>query len=685
MNPGMGWGGRAGGARGRAPECRWTAWSLLAWTLVAGWTAAAAYAGEMEGPLTRSPGRDGKSWPEDHRLDRVVFDNDGEWFRMIIPIGAPWAHWTLTDPPRIVVDLGQTVSLLPEAPGLYQARLDRGAVRAVRTAQHSYSDLDHRVRITLELSQVVPYQARRVGEEIQILVPDRAQRTPRRLVLGTGGLAASDRPETPPSPAPDPMAIVPSARATDEPAASPSAPAASPSAPAATTGREPLTSGSLDGRDRAAAAPTLREALLALGVTEAEEITPGSEAARTLGSMPPSPRVMQPASTASTTPNRSTAAATPAKSTASTTPAKASRPVSTPSRTTPAAAAPHASGSADPEEETGGADQEMGDEPARSTSSPARPNLPVVQGWTVVPPGTTSAEGAGPDAPASDPRERGASRLLKQAAGQFTKGQEATAASTARRAHSFYAGTPSGDQAGLLAREILYLLDRTDDAMAVVVPGVAVDTTRLGRDVFRRLLDRAQAKGDAASFERLLEEWAPRYGAVEGLSGVHYQAGESLLRAGAWAEARERLRLVPAHDSLASRAALLIALSHEREGDKESAITAYRQVDSLGAGTAAGARARARIADLEFQLGRVREALAGYERMLQASPPRDEEAWGLYQTGNCHYLLGDREAARARYQRLAERWPDSFWTPFARERLEELSWRDQRAGQASNR
>lgn len=221
--------------------------------------------------------------------------------------------------------------------------------------------------------------------------------------------------------------------------------------------------------------------------------------------------------------------------------------------------------------------------------------------------------------------------------------------------------------------------------MAIVVPGVAVDTTRLGRDVFRRLLDRAQANGDAGSVERLLEEWAPRYGAVEGLSGVHYQAGESLVRAGAWAEARERLRLVPAHDSLASRAALLIALSHEREGDKESAIKAYRQVDSLGAGTSAGARARARIADLEFQLGRVREALAGYERMLQASPPRDEEAWGLYQTGNCHYLLGDRESARARYQRLAERWPDSFWTPFARERLEELSWRDQRAGQASYR
>ena len=42
-------------------------------------------------------------------------------------------------------------------------------------------------------------------------------------------------------------------------------------------------------------------------------------------------------------------------------------------------------------------------------------------------------------------------------------------------------------------------------------------------------------------------------------------------------------------------------------------------------------------------------------------------------------------ASLDRLMALAERWPDSFWTPFARERLEELSWRDQRAGQASYR
>ena len=575
--------------------------------------------GEMEGPLSRSPAKAGEPWPEDHRLERIEFDNDGEWCRLIIPTKAPWAHWTLTDPPRIVVDLGQTVSLLPEAPGLYQARLDRGAIRVFRTAQHRYSELDHRVRITLELNQIVPYEARRIGDEIHILIPDRVQRTPRRLVLGAAGLAAMDRVPRE-APRPD-LRAIPDAPA-PTPTQVPASAAASMAASTATSSPAPIPTPS--------PTPTLREALLALGVSETEEITPLADAARTLPFSAPQGARMEPAS----------------------------------HRSTPA---------------TSGAP------PAEA----AEPNLPVVRSLSHAASSSPEETGGETDPIARlallDPRERGASRLLTQAKAQFLKGEEVSAASTARRAHTFYAGTPSGDQSGILAREILALLDRPADAASILLPGTVVDTTRLGREIFLRLVARAQEKSDAASVERLLAEWAPRFGPVRLLGAVHLRQGEALLRSESYGAARERLRLIPPGDSLETRALLLIAVTHEREGEKQMAIDVYRQLDSLAIGRPERGRARARIADLEFQLGRVREALAGYEVLLQSDPPRDEEAWGVYQTGNCHYLLGDHDAARARYRQVLDRWPDSFWTPFARDRLEELSWRDQRAGHASMR
>jgi tetratricopeptide (TPR) repeat protein len=324
----------------------------------------AARAGEMEGPHggnhRLSPPPDG-----DYRLERIRFENDGEWLRMTIPIKAPWEHRMLADPPRIIVDLEETRSFLSKAPGLYQARLDRGPVRAVRTSQFLYSPLDHRVRIVLDLSEAVRYQAGRVGDEIRILIPDRGARIPRAVEIGPAGIAAS------------------------------------------------------------------------------------------VGEAPP----------------------------------------------------------------------------------------------------------------------RGGN------------------------------GEPG--------------------------PGA-----------------------------------------------LQYAMGEACLRAGDATAAEEHLRMVPAGDSLHVPALLLIAVMQDRRGEREAALETYRRVTALGAGPYL-ARGLARTADLEFQLGRVHEALASYERLLRSGPVRDEEVWAIYQAGNCHLLLGESASAMERYETIAKLWPHSFWAPFAKERLEEMTWRAQ--------
>jgi hypothetical protein len=335
---------------------------------------AAARAGKMACP---PDGNHRLSSPPDgdYRLERIRFENDGEWLRMTIPIKAPWEHWMLADPPRIIVDLDQTTSFLSKAPGLFQTRLDRGPVRAVRTSQFLYSPLDHRARIVLDLSEVAPYQARRVGDEIQILIPDRGVRTPRAVQIGPAGIAGIDR---------------------------------APTLPAASVGEAP---------------------------------------------------------------------------------------------------------------------------PGEGTGNP-------------------------------------------------------------------------------------------------------------------------------------------------GLGPLQYAMGEGFLRAGDAAAAEEHLRMVPPGDSLHVPALLLIAVMQDRRGERESALETYRRVTALGPGPYL-ARGLARTADLEFQLGRVHEALASYERLLRSGPLRDEEVWAIYQAGNCHLLLGESESAEERYETVAKLWPQSFWAPFAKERLEEMTWRAQ--------
>jgi tetratricopeptide (TPR) repeat protein len=205
------------------------------------------------------------------------------------------------------------------------------------------------------------------------------------------------------------------------------------------------------------------------------------------------------------------------------------------------------------------------------------------------------------------------------------------------------------------------------------------DTTRLPRALYLLFVDQYRRSGDLAAVDRVLGQWGPVYSPLPGLGALQYAMGEAFLRAGDAAVAEEHLRMVPPGDSLHVQALLLIALVQDRRGERESALETYRQVTALGPGPHQ-ARGLARIADLEFQLGRVREALASYERLLQSSPPRDEEVWAVYQAGNCHLLLGESEPAKERYETVAKLWPRSFWAPFVKERLEEMTWRAQWMG-----
>ncbi len=650
----------------------------LLMALLLGLAPAAARAGDMEGPLsgTRRPGAPSEG---DYRLERIRFENDGEWLRMTIPIKAPWAHWTLTDPPRIIVDLGQTTSFLSKAPGLYQARLDRGPVRTVRTSQFLYSPLDHRVRITLDLSEVVPYQARRVGDEIQILIPDRGARTPRAVMIGPAGIAGIDgdpalangtspsaaggiatgammttlvplsRLSAPrPDAVPSEVASGEAARADEEPAQKVVSLLAG--------GSAQVAGGTADGANRPPAR-TLMDALSEFGgiavepvaddETDPPSVSPSLGLVSRDGDAVPGSRELAPSPTdvgsvsrvggAATATSRSTRALPPARARLTFVPASS---------------------------------------PGASASAASSPTASVRE---TPPAGEMDGEGATGSAPPVPPKERSAARLLRQAVLATLRGDLKTAGATAERAHRFYAGTASGDQCGFLAREIFLLLKRPADAgRSAALPALPSlpDTTRLPRALYLSFVDQYRRSGDLAAVDRVLGQWGPAYSPLPGLGALQYAMGEAFLRAGDAAAAEEHLRMVPPGDSLHVPALLLIALVQDRRGERESALETYRQVTALGPGPYQ-ARGLARTADLEFQLGRVHEALASYERLLQSSPPRDEEVWAVYQAGNCHLLLGESTPAKERYETVAKLWPQSFWAPFAKERLEEMTWRAQ--------
>lgn len=561
----------------------------------------------------------------DYRLDRIRIENDGGYFRLSVPLEAPWAHWTLDDPPRIVLDLGQTTSYMPKAPGLYQVRLDRGPVTTLRTSQFRYAPLDHRARITLELSESVPYEARRVGQEIQILIPDPEPRVPAALVLGSDGLSV------------------------------------------ATAATPPGTAGSSreTGQRRTEELParTLREALELLGRDAHVSVEPLAGSAPDepflAGDRPEGNRLRRVASRPVTS--------EPPK-------AEAPAPDSASRRPLPAAAKPAQPPLEDPLLDTKTLLEtlvrglEQG--PAGSDSSLGSPSEGAASG------GAPSVE-----ASTAEVRERAALRLLQKAVAACDGGDEEKAITAADRAFKFYRGTTSGDQAGLLLRELFLVHgERVKADLLTGIPELP-DTTRIPPAVFLRMVERQEQQSDFVEVDRLLRTWGPQYDPIPELARLRVALGEAFLRARKTDLAREHLEQIPQGDENEPRGLLLLARLHDESGEKQKALELYRRAAALPA-SLYQLRGLARAADLEFQTGLVEEALASYSLLLESRPPSDEEAWAVYQVSNCHFLLGDPGRARVGYEAVARRWPQSVWAPFAKERLEELAWREQRSGKS---
>ncbi len=556
--------------------------------------AAASYAAAHDGSVL------------EHFLDEVRIENDGEWFRLAIPVTAPWANWTLSDPPRIVLDIGQTTSRLAKAPGLFQVRLDRGPVAVLRTSQFTDELLDRRVRITLELSRMVSHEVRRVGGEITLMIPDPVERTPAALVLGPSGIGAAvmegggqdrppeDRSDTSSDPGPPPQPAATLREALESILASGGV------EPQGGTGPD-MTQKELTGRpaDGGVDPATDEEAESGASSSADGEAAPLPEAPETAGREPAAPL-----------------------------PARAGH---------------------------------------REPTVESRP-LPDDSGreWTLVgadlPPTTLPAEA----------REQGASRLLRTGLDALVRGGRPDRAEEALgRAHRFYGDTDSGKQAGILRRELLVLLGRGDEAGDLQPLPAAPDTSFIPGAAYLALVREYANTEKPAELERLLRAWGPSYGPILETAELHLSLGEAFMHAGRLDLAEFHFGRIPREDPSSARGLLLLARAGEAAGDMAGALDLYRRAAQTASGPYR-ARALARTADLEFQFGRVTAALQGYTRLLRSDPPADEIPWGEYQAANCNRLLGNDEAARRHYESVAENWPESFWAPFARERLDEM-------------
>lgn len=652
--------------------------------------------------------------PKGQVLDRIVFRNDGSWLRVTIPLQGSWHHRMFEDPPRIVVDLDRTTSHLPKAPGLFQARLDRGPVVLVRTSQFRYTPKEQVVRVTLELSAAVPYQAMRTEDGIEIRIPDAARRDPPALVLGSNGLTAVTEDHL--SALRSPPTGPPADRGLSGAGGSSNDPHVFEHYSAAET--EPDGSGPLEeaGRWRAdrSAARTLREAVEALvgrrNVDEGDDPPRGapSRTGAQQSGAPAAPASPQKGSSRETS-RETTGRAGIAEYDPYASHVQDASVYSTPAQARPeldagagqgpepgtgrepdpvagpeagpdagSAAGPDAEPDAGPDPETG-TGSGVGDIPPYDDRAQAS-EYPASES-TLGGEGSSGSEAAGSTTLAVGPLHAArASRLFSSATEAWDAGDDARAISLLRRTLEFYPSTPAGSQAGLLLRQLLLL--RGELSWESHDTAALPDTAILTRAIFLRLIEQHRRKPDLMEVDRLLREWAPRYGELPELNGIHLALGRAYLEAGSIDLARQHLEAVPAGAPEETEALTLLARSYERAGEAALALELYQRL-SIMPDSPGQLRAMARRADLHFQAGEVGEALAVYEDVLGREPPNDERVWATYQTGNCLLLMGETGEARERYRSVAERWPRSFWADFARKQLQSLEW-EERVGRGQD-
>lgn len=644
--------------------------------------------------------------PEDRLLEEVRFDASGGRFVMAIPIDSPWSHWTLGNPPRIIVDLGGTRSRLPNAPGLYEKSLAQGVVKSFRTSQHVNSPLDRRVRLTLELSRIVPYEARRVGNEIQIVIPEGEFSSKwSSSVRGEGSAAAE--------------ATLPASHTTT-PASQTTPPASQEHAETVKASHASTPSPLLPPEDELASAEQAAD--VAHDVVRQLEAN-GMAAAGSASSLPntkhaPANDPIQPAPTAAGTKvehavpahevsehtteplDRAAHAADPAEQAAANPrkPAQAKPSPATHSKDVKSLRAaledavgkdnvrdlnheheaPVSTGAeheVDPSEHAEAAPTEaVGTHSSHETLAPAAHASDESESE----PASSADEDLQqeedpPPVPVSEMHERNAEKSYAEALKRYLHGEPTAAIKYCRRARKYYPECEATGHASLLLRELWILNGNDVEADQLTGVSAAPDSAWMPIEVLTRLLDGHKQQKNWLELERLLREWGPHYVLDERLTDLHWALAQAFLEQKKRDPARDHLLEIPDAHPLGPRALLLLAQMSEDEGARADAAELYRRLSYL-ASSVWQQRGLARTADLSFQAGEIAGSLESYEALLESRPPPDEEVWAVFQVANCLLLLGDLAGAKLRYETVSTRWPKSYWAPFAQERLEAMAW-----------
>jgi len=714
-----------------------------------------------------------------NKVSNVTFANDGQWLEVNIESTGSWAHWTLGNPPRIIVDISDAVSELPEAPGLYEKALTSGPVRRFRTSQFSNTSLDRRVRMTLELSEAKSYEAKRVGQNIVIRIKDNSPAgalfavkgtpvpsSPNRAIKSNESSTSQDEADSlaeefvdisklrallassiEKNSAPDDEPSEPAAKKTKKPeAAKPTVPkpkptaavekpkpASKPNVPRPSPTVTPKTAPPQD------AAPTLPEpdlaatksdmqARIAAALTKIDEepTDEANDSDRPTETNPDGGRlsnalaaVFEPVSDPAPVPRLPRPGESPDDALDESNPPTAAveaeddlAAVETDSderdetQKEPALAElPAASDEDTPDEDTPSAppedpakddlaaadrneDERVEDAKSRledllgpggelgepSPDAPAEIDVPPVASIDQLPEDWDDSDEVEDEV--FDPTEMHAVRaagLLIGAVSDWVRGDLEGAYARADRIHRYYPGSPAGEQAGLLVAEIHHL--RGDDAMAAAVTPIAAapNPEMLPLEFFSRLLENLWVHERFEHLATRLEQWNKLYPRHEWFADFHYRLGTRSYRLRDQELAERHLVLVPEGNAREPKSLLMRARLFDEADSTEAALRLYEQLARLEPHGYAQ-RGLSRSADLHFQLDHIPEALRLYEKVRSRHPTSDEDAWALYQIGNCQIQLGDDASAQEAYTELVKNNPNSYWFEFAEERLRSLEW-----------
>ena len=107
--------------------------------------------------------------------------------------------------------------------------------------------------------------------------------------------------------------------------------------------------------------------------------------------------------------------------------------------------------------------------------------------------------------------------------------------------------------------------------------------------------------------------------------------------------------------------------------DYDRAIDTYRELEQRFPGAPRAHYAHWKVAWLSLRQGRTAEAKQELEEQIAAFPESAEVPAALYWRGRLAEEDGDRPMASAYYQKIAERFPNYYYGPLARERVKNLA------------